>query len=57
MDNNIKAQNFTELAATLDRYVEEDVKPEHNEMLDLINIYWELHKKLQKILIEYRMKT
>ena len=41
MDNNIKAQNFTELAATLERYVAEDVKPEHNEMLDLINIYWE----------------
>ena len=48
MDNNIKAQNFTELADTLERYVAEDVKPEHNEMLDLINIYWELHKKLQK---------
>ena len=44
MDNNCKIQDFSELAAMLDRYLAEDVKPEHDDMLNLINIFWELQK-------------
>ena len=48
MKNNINVQNFSELAAMLDRYVADDIIPEHSDMIDLINIYWKLDENLQK---------
>ena len=48
MDKLSKINNFSELAAALDRYVIEDIKPDHNEMIDLVNTFWKLHEKLGK---------
>ena len=48
MDKVSKINNFSELATALDRYIIEDIKPDHNEMIDLVNTFWKLYEKLEK---------